>query len=75
MKEMEVVTLEDDNNYIVIDKIDNYVYLTKEEERDFFAIKKIELENDEEYFCGLDSDLEFDKALELFTNKYKDIIK
>ena len=74
MKEMDFVTLEDDTNYIIIDKIDNYVYLTKEEEKDFFAIRKVEFENEDEYFCGLDSDEEFDKALALFTNKYKDII-
>ena len=75
MKEMEFITLEDNSDYIIIDKIDNYVYLTKEEERDFFAIRKIEFEKNEEYLCGLDSDEEFDKALELFTNKYKDIIE
>ena len=28
MKEMEIVTLEDDNNYIIIDTIDKYVYIT-----------------------------------------------
>lgn len=74
MKEMEIVTLEDDNNYILIDRIDNYVYLTKEEDNEFFMIRKVENNLDEEYFCGLDNDDEFDKALALFTNKYKDVI-
>lgn len=74
MREMEIVTLEDNIDYVVIDRIDNYVYLTKEDEKDFFAIRKIEIKNNDEYFCGLDSDLEFDKAFLLFTNKYKDII-
>lgn len=74
MKEMEVVTLEDDNNYIIIDTIDNYVYLASEEDKEYFGIRKIEKENDEEYFVGLDDDKEFDNALALFNNKYKDFL-
>lgn len=74
MKEMEIITLEDDNNYIIIAKIDNYVYLAKEDDKEYFGIRKTIFENNEEYLCGLDNEKEFDKALALFTNKFKDII-
>ena len=32
MEEVEVVTLEDDKNYIIVDTIDEYVYLVDEED-------------------------------------------
>ena len=47
---------------------------SEEDDDEFFMIRKVENNLDEEYFCGLDSDDEFDKALTLFTNKYKDVI-
>jgi len=74
MKEMEIVTLEDDNNYIIIDTIDKYVYLASEDDKEYFGIRKIELENGEEYFSALDNEEEFNKALSLFTNKFKDVM-
>lgn len=70
MKEMEIVTLEDDNNYIIIDTIDKYVYITKEEDKEYFGIRKIEFQDREEYFVGLDNDEEFDRAFDLFRAKY-----
>lgn len=69
--EVEVVTLEDDNNYIIIDTIDDYVYLVNEDNPESFCIRKIELEGDEEFFVGLNDGKEFDKALLKFTKKHK----
>ena len=75
MEEVEVVTLEDDKDYIIVDTIDDYVYLVNEEQPDEFCIRKIEKEGEDEYFVGLNSEAEFDKMLLEFTKKHKDILE
>lgn len=72
--DVEVVTLENDKDYIVVDKISDYVYLVNETEPDDFCIRKIEIEGDEEYFVGLDNEIEFDKALLEFSKKHKNLL-
>lgn len=72
MEEVEVVTLEDDNNYIIIDTIGDYVYLANEENPKDFCIRKIEKEGEEEFFVGLSGEAEFKKALLEFTKKHKE---
>ncbi len=79
MKEMDVVTLEDGNEYIILDEIDidgvKYVYLTTEEDETKFKIRKVQMAGNIEMYVGLDSDSEFDKAMLYFTKNHKDEIK
>lgn len=73
MVDVEKVTLSDGITYIIIDEIEidskKYVYLTNENDEKDFCIRKSEIENSEEFFVGLDSDEEFDKALLYFAKK------
>lgn len=73
MVDVEKVTLSDGITYIIIDEIEidnnKYVYLTNENDEKDFCIRKSEIENNEEFFVGLDSDEEFDKALLYFAKK------
>ena len=43
-------------------------HYAKEDDKDFFAIRKRLLENDKEYYERLDNEEEFDKAFDLFNN-------
>lgn len=69
--EVEYVTLEDGNDYFVVDIIDHYVYLKKEDDDKTFEIREVvKEENGEEFFVELDSQEEYENALLLFTKKY-----
>ena len=69
--EVEYVTLEDGNDYFVVDIIEHYVYLKKEDDDTTFEIREVVKEdNGEEFFVELDSQEEYEKALLLFTKKY-----
>lgn len=75
---MEVITLEDNRDYIILDtiEIDNikyiYLVLATEEEQKSVCIRKI-VDNGEN-IAGLDSEEEYRKALSAYTEKYKDIV-
>jgi hypothetical protein len=75
---METITLEDNKEYYIIDilKIDNtkYMYLcdTLDNNMGNVCIRKL-VDNDESV-AGLDSDLEYQKALNEFSKKYEDKI-
>lgn len=69
--EVEYVTLEDGSDYFVVDIIDHYVYLKKEDDDKTFEVREVvKEENGEEFFVELDSQEEYEKALLLFTKKY-----
>ena len=69
--EVEYVTLEDVNDYFVVDIIEHYVYLKKEDDDKTFEIREVVKEdNGEEFFVELDSQEEYENALLLFTKKY-----
>lgn len=74
MEDVKVITL-DNKEYIIADEIIinniKYVYLTNEQDFLDFSIRKIEVENNEEFIVKLDSDQEFDMAMQAFTNKHK----
>lgn len=73
MDEMEVeyVTLEDGSDYFIVDIIEKYVYLKKEDDEKTFEIREITKNEDgEEFFVELANQDEYEKALLLFTNKY-----
>ena len=58
----------DGKNYIVFDKIQDYVYLANEKNTRDMMIRKIDI-NDDRTLLSLESDEEFEKALMLLTTK------
>ena len=52
-----------------------YVYLTNENDVMDFCIRKVKIENNEEYLVKLESDQEFDTAIQAFLNKHQDELK
>ena len=58
----------DGKNYIVFDKIQDYVYLKKKKNTRDMMIRKIDI-NDDRTLLSLESDEEFEKALMLLTTK------
>lgn len=74
MKNIEVIKLEDEKEYAVVDEIEDnsntYVYLTNIEDPEDFCIRKKVLENAEEFLVGLENDNEFEQALLYFTKKH-----
>ena len=75
-KEYEYLTLEDGNEYMIIDEIEiddiNYVYLSNGENNENFRVRKNKKVGNIEMLVGLDSDQEFDKAMPYFVKKHKD---
>ena len=67
----ETVILEDGLEYIVTDKIDNYLYLNNINDYKDFCVRKEIIEDNEEYIIGLDNEEELEKALKLFEKKYQ----
>ena len=65
---IDVDTIEiDGTKYVVIGRIDNYVYLSNPDDPKDFMIKK-EVEKDgEKYLDPIETREEFNKALELFS--------
>lgn len=73
MEDVEIITLEDGNDYFVTEEIIingvKYIYLSKENDVGDFAIRKINIINNEEYLVSLDNTEEFNKALQEFLDK------
>lgn len=67
----ETIILEDNLEYIVTDKIDNYLYLNNVNDYEDFCVRKEIIEDNEEYIVGLDNEEELEKALKLFEKKYQ----
>ena len=67
MEEVEVYTF-DNHDYIVIDKINEYLYLSNEKDSHDMMIRKVD-SNDDTLLLPLDSDEEFENALLLLTRK------
>ena len=74
MEEVKVIDLED-GNYIISDEISingiRYVFLTNEKDMLDFCIRKVVINNNEEYIDYLDTDEEFDAAMQAFLDKHK----
>ena len=67
MKEVYIYTF-DNKNYVLLDRIENYLFLSNEKNDHDMMIRKIENE-DEETLLPLESDEEFEKALLLLVTK------
>lgn len=74
MEEVKIIDLED-GSYIISDEIilnnTKYIYLTKENDMMDFCIRKIVMENGEEFIDVLDTEEEFDRAMQAFLQKHK----
>lgn len=74
MEEVKIIDLED-GSYIIGDEIilnnTKYIYLTKENDMMDFCIRKIVMENGEEFIDALDTEEEFDRAMQVFLQKHK----
>ena len=74
MEEVKLIDLED-GSYIISDEIilnnTKYIYLTKENDMMDFCIRKIVMENGEEFIDALDTEEEFDRAMQVFLQKHK----
>lgn len=57
----------DDTKYMLVSKIDGYVYLANVENPKDFIIQKEIAKDNEKYLMPIETREEFDKALELFT--------
>lgn len=75
-KECNVFTLENNIEYTEIERIEynnnTYLVLSDLENPENFCIRKLKIENNEEYIVGIDTKEEFDTILNLFSNKYLD---
>lgn len=72
MNELDALKLEG-RDFVIIDEIKIndivYVHLANADDPEDFCIRKIILKNNEEILTGLDSDEEFDMALDMFIKK------
>jgi hypothetical protein len=76
MEELDVVTLEDNQDYIVTDEIlingIKYVFLTNEKDVSSFCIRKVNIINNEEYLIGLDNKTELENTLNEFYKHHQE---
>lgn len=72
MNELDAIKLEG-REFVIVDEIIvnniKYVHLANADDPMDFCIRKIVIENNEEMLIGLDSDEEFDMALDAFVKK------
>lgn len=75
MIDMNVVTLEDNKEYMIIgaEEVDNnkYLILTNEEEPEKLVVRKIITENNEDFLVKLDTKDEYDKVIYNYYEEYK----
>ncbi len=75
MIDVNVITLEDDLNYIIVDtlitKENKYLVLAQELDEENVCIRKIIKEDNKEFLIKLDSDEEFNEVLALFNDKHR----
>lgn len=76
MMEYNVITLEDNKEYIEIDKLtynnNTYILLSKVDSEDSYCIRKIGIKDNKQYIIGLDDEKEFDTVLLEFAKKLND---
>lgn len=68
-KELEYVELEDKENYVILKILEGtnkYVYLANIKDASDLVIRKLIVIDGQEILSGLDTDQEFNEAMELF---------
>lgn len=76
LQSYKVYTLEDGKDFILIDTLEyndaKYLLLSSEKKSDFICIRKIIIENNEEYIVKLE-EYEFEVVVDQFLLKHKDL--
>ncbi len=67
--EVEVVTLEDNKDYIILARHENYLLLVNENDEEDICVRKEE----GDFLIGLESEEEVDKALKIFHDILKKV--
>lgn len=74
MEEVKVVTLEDNEEYVIVDELTidrvRYVILTHEKEIENMVVRKINIINNQEYLVNLNSEEEVKKVLDEYIKKH-----
>lgn len=68
-KELEYVELEDKENYVILKILEGtnkYVYLANIKDASDLVVRKLIVIDEQEILAGLDTDQEFNEAMELF---------
>ena len=72
--EVNVITLEDNLNYIITDTLENnngkYLLLANEKDNEDIKFRKVIEKEGKEFLVKLDNDEEFDEVMFTFLNKY-----
>ena len=72
---IDVITLENKLNYMVIDTIlnenDKYLVLVNKDDEQDIVIRKIKVKEDKEYLIKLDNEDEFEEVMSIFYDKHK----
>lgn len=72
--EVDVVTLEDGAEYIIVELLkgveNKYIFLVNANDSEDLNIRKVIVENGEEYLIKLDNEKELEEALALFHENY-----
>lgn len=75
MVEVDTIVLENGVEYTEVDQLTynevRYILLSNVKNVKDSCIRKITVQNDEEFLCRLDSDKEFDMILDMFLEKNK----
>ena len=75
MVEVDTIVLENGVEYTEVDQLTynevRYILLSNVKNVKDSCIRKITIQNDEEFLCRLDSDKEFDMILDMFLEKNK----
>lgn len=78
-KDLDVITLEDNIEYAVVDEIEiqniKYLFLSNINDDEDFCIRKYTIKNGEEVLTGLNDENEFDLALMHFAKKHEEDLK
>ncbi len=74
MIDLDVITLENNQNYLIIDTIVNennkYLFLVNEDNKNDIVLRKVIKKDEKEYVTKLDSKDEFEEIMTLFNLKH-----
>ena len=75
MADLDILTLQNNKDYIVIDTLINeekkYLFLLNKEDDNDMVVRKVIKKDDGEYVTKLDSEDEFEEIMYLFKEKHK----
>ena len=63
----------DGKNFFLVDTVDSYIFYAEETNPENFLVLKEINDNGENYIVSLDDDHEFEKAVSLYYEKFRDV--